>query len=205
MNLPNLLTLSRVPFLFAIVAMLAFPWPGSATCAFVLFIIAAVTDWLDGHFARRYRMVSNFGKLMDALTDKILMVGLFFALMTLDLMPAPIVLSLFLVLLILSREFFITGLRLVAAANGVVLAAEKAGKQKTVTQLLAMGFLLAAPVIGVDFARLLGTDFDAFAGVVAWIGYGLFGLAALLTVSSGTMYIVKYRDQLFPDMEDASK
>lgn len=203
MNLPNLLTLSRVPFLFAIVVMLAFPWPGSATCAFFLFIIAAVTDWLDGHFARRFRMVSNFGKLMDALTDKILMVGLFFALMTLDLMPAPTVLSLFLVLLILSREFFITGLRLVAAANGVVLAAEKAGKQKTVTQLLAMGFLLAAPVIGNDLAQLFGGDFSAFAGVLAWIGYGLFVLAALLTVSSGTIYILKYRHQLFPTAEDS--
>jgi len=198
MNLPNLLTLSRVPFLFIIVAMLAFPWPGSAVCAFLFFIIAAVTDWLDGHFARRYAMVSNFGKLMDALTDKILMVGLFFALTVLGFMPAPAVLSLFLVLLILSREFFITGLRLVAAANGVVLAAEKAGKQKTVSQLLAMGFLLAALVVRYDLSKLFRTDLEAIADVVAWVGYGLFGLAAFLTVSSGTFYIVKYRRQLFP-------
>jgi len=121
-NLPNLLTLSRIPILFGIVALLYAPFPGARTLAFLLFIIGALTDWADGYFARKQGLVSNFGKLMDALTDKVFMVGLFVALLAADKLPAW---TLPLLLLILSREFLITGLRLVAASWGIVLAAEK--------------------------------------------------------------------------------
>jgi CDP-diacylglycerol---glycerol-3-phosphate 3-phosphatidyltransferase len=200
LNFPNALTLSRIPFLFFIVALMAFPWPGSASLAFLLFIVAGVTDWLDGYYARRYNLISIFGKLMDALTDKILMVGLFVALIVFEMLPPPVLtLSLFLLLLILSREFFITGLRLVAAASGLVLAAEKAGKQKTVSQILAMGCLLAVPMLTNDLAPVLRMDLTAFGEVVRWIGFALFVLAAGLTVSSGIQYLVKYRKQLFAE------
>lgn len=198
MNIPNLLTLSRIVFLFLIVALLAVPWPGSASLAFILFLIAAITDWADGYFARRYGLVSNFGKLMDALTDKILMVGLFVSLIVLDFFREWDLLALFFVLLILCREFFITGLRLVAAANGVVLAAEKSGKQKTVSQILAMAFLLAAYVISSDLATFFQTDLSLLANWFHWIGFGLFVAATLLTVTSGTRYILKYWLDLFP-------
>lgn len=200
LNFPNALTLSRIPFLFLIVGLLAFPWPGSATMAFILFIVAGVTDWLDGYYARRYNLISIFGKLMDALTDKILMVGLFIALIVFKILPEPVLtLSLFLLLLILCREFFITGLRLVAAANGVVLAAEKSGKQKTVSQILAMGCLLAVPMLTNDLGPMLKLDLAGLGEVVRWVGFGLFVLAAGLTVSSGIQYLVKYRAQLFEE------
>lgn len=195
MSLPNILTLSRIPFLFLIAALLVFPWPGAHTLAFVLFIVAGVTDWIDGHYARRYGLVSTFGKLMDALTDKILMVGLFVTLVMMNALPFQ-KLSLLLVLVILSREFFITGLRLVAAANGVVLAAEKAGKQKTVSQILSMSFLLASLAVRNDFAALLGVDLVWLADWFLWIGWGLFLFAALLTVVSGMVYTLKYSGRL---------
>lgn len=195
MNFPNLLTLSRIPFLFLIVGLMALPWAGAASLALVLFIVAGVTDWLDGYYARRYRMISTFGKLMDALTDKILTVGLFFSMVVLDYLPAYFLVF---VLLVMSREFFITGLRLVAAANGVVLAAEKAGKQKTVTQILALGFLLAAPMIEKDLSALFSRDLSFLSGIAYWAGAILFILATILTVSSGLIYTVKYRRELFP-------
>src|SRR5699024_5232270 len=98
----------------------------------------------------------------------------------------------FCVLLILCREFFITGLRLVAAANGIVLAAEKSGKQKTVSQILALVFLLLAPLIEFDLARALSADLAMVAAWFHWIGFGLFLVATLLTVTSGTRYVWKY-------------
>lgn len=185
-NLPNLLTLSRIPILFVIVAFLYAPFPGARTLAFILFIIGALTDWADGYFARKQGLVSNFGKLMDALTDKVFMVGLFIALLAADKLPAW---TLPLLLLILSREFLITGLRLVAASSGIVLAAEKSGKHKTVSQIVAAILLLLAIAVRADFPGLL----PAVVGDVLYIGgVAFFCLATLLTVSSGTQYMVKY-------------
>ena len=96
---------------------------------------AALTDWLDGWLARRFGQVSEFGKFMDALADKVLTMGIFVSLLALGALEKW---TLFLILLILSREFLITGLRLVAAAKGKTLAAEKMGKVKTVVQLLCI-------------------------------------------------------------------
>lgn len=185
-NLPNLLTLSRIPILFVIVAFLYAPFPGARTLAFILFIIGALTDWADGHFARKQGLVSNFGKLMDALTDKVFMVGLFIALLAAGKLPAW---TLPLLLLILSREFLITGLRLVAASSGIVLGAEKSGKHKTVSQIVAAILLLLAIAVRADFPGLLPAE----VGDVLYIGgVAFFCLATLLTVSSGTQYMVKY-------------
>ena len=188
-NLPNLITLSRIPLLFLIVACLFMPWRGAAALAFILFIVGAVSDWLDGYLARRYGLISNFGKLMDALTDKIFMLGLFVALLVLGVFEPWTLAALFAVLLITAREFMITGLRLLAASRGVVLAAEKSGKIKTVFQLLSAGVLL--------FGHFLAHDLGSWpgAGVVTTFmvsGGVLFGLATLLTVMSGTGYLIKY-------------
>lgn len=186
MSLPNLLTLSRIPILFGIVAFLYAPFLGASTLAFVLFIIGALTDWADGYFARKQGIVSNFGKLMDALTDKVFMVGLFIALLVKGVLPEW---TLPLLLLILSREFLITGLRLVAATSGIVLAAEKSGKHKTVSQIVAAILLLMAVAVQTDFPQLL----PAMLGqVLHWSGLAFFIFATLLTVSSGTQYMVKY-------------
>lgn len=154
--------------------------------AFILFVIGALTDWADGYYARKQGLVSNFGKLMDALTDKVFIVGLFIALLAFGVLPAW---TLPLLLLILSREFLITGLRLVAASSGIVLGAEKSGKHKTVSQIIAAIMLLLAIAVRKDFPHLL----PPVVGDVLHVG-GLifFVLATFLTVSSGTKYMIKY-------------
>jgi CDP-diacylglycerol--glycerol-3-phosphate 3-phosphatidyltransferase len=186
-NLPNLLTLSRIPILFGIVALLFSPFPGASTAAFVLFVIGALTDWADGYFARKQGLVSNFGKLMDALTDKVFMVGLFITLLVMGVLPG--LWSLFLLLLILSREFLITGLRLVAASSGIILAAEKSGKHKTVSQIVSAILLLMALAVRKDFPHLFP---EIIGSVLHAGGLVFFVIATLLTVSSGTIYMVKY-------------
>ncbi len=187
MKLPNILTLSRIPILFAVVALLNLQLTGARTVALILFIIGALTDWADGYYARKLGLVSDFGKLMDALTDKVLMVGLFVALVAMDILPG--LWFLFLILMVLSREFLITGLRLVAASSGVVLAAEKSGKQKTVSQMIAAILLLLAVAIRDDFPNQFP---NYVSDGLYWVGVGFFILATVLTVSSGVMYIVKY-------------
>ncbi|MEN8663177.1 MAG: CDP-diacylglycerol--glycerol-3-phosphate 3-phosphatidyltransferase [Lentimonas sp.] len=187
MNLPNILTLSRIPILFGVVAFLYAPFTGACTVAFVLFVIGALTDWADGYYARKQGLVSNFGKLMDALTDKVFMVGLFIALLVLGVLPG--IWSLFMLLLILSREFLITGLRLVAASSGIVLGAEKSGKHKTVSQMVSAILLLLSLVVRNDFPSIFP---EVVGNVLYWSGLGFFAVATLLTVSSGTMYMMKY-------------
>ena len=186
MNVPNLLTLSRIPIMFGMLIFLYAPFTGSSSIALFLFVIGVITDWADGYFARKQGLISNFGKLMDALTDKIFIVGLFTILQVQGVLP---IWTLPLLLLIISREFLITGLRLVAASSGVVLAAEKSGKYKTVSQVVAATLLLLSIVIEKDFPILLpplGAEFLRSFGVV------FFSIATLLTVSSGTHYLVKY-------------
>lgn len=187
MNLPTILTLSRIPILFAVVALLNLQIRGSCTAALLLFIVGALTDWADGYYARKLDVVSDFGKFMDALTDKVFMVGFFVTLVTMDILPG--LWSLFLVLMILSREFLITGLRLVAASSGVVLAAEKSGKYKTVSQMVAAITLLLVVAMRQDFPGQLP---EVIEDSLYWGGVGFFVLAAVLTITSGTMYMVKY-------------
>lgn len=178
-------------------AFLYAPFTGASTIAFVLFVIGALTDWADGYYARKQGLVSNFGKLMDALTDKVFMVGLFITLLAAHKLPAW---TLPLLLLILSREFLITGLRLVAASSGVVLGAEKSGKHKTVSQIVAAILLLLAIAVRNDFPELLPVvvgDVLHLGGVV------FFCIATLLTVSSGTQYMVKYWSIFTGQNEDA--
>lgn len=186
MNLPNLLTLSRIPILFGVVGFLYLPFSGASSLALVLFLIGALTDWADGYYARKQGMISNFGKLMDALTDKVFMVGLFISLLVIGILPEW---TLPLLLLILSREFLITGLRLVAASDGVVLAAEKSGKHKTVSQMVAAILLLLAVAVRADFSDQLPL---IVGNVLHWGGLSFFVIATLLTVSSGAQYMVKY-------------
>lgn len=166
--------------------MLYLPFEGADSLAFVFFVIGALTDWADGYVARKQGLVSNFGKLMDALTDKVFMVGLFISLLAIGELPGW---CLPLLLLILSREFLITGLRLVAASSGIVLAAEKSGKHKTVMQIVAAVLLLLALAVREDFPNAIpqmGGD------VLHWAGLASFVLATILTVTSGTQYMVKY-------------
>jgi len=193
MNLANLLTLSRIPLMFIIVGLLYLDWTGAATLAFLLFVVAGVTDWLDGLVARKQGLVSTFGILMDALTDKVLMLGLMIALVDLDKI------SIFLVLLILGREFMITGMRLVAATKGVVVSAERSGKQKTMTQILSIGAFLFADMIRTDLEVWSNRDLAEFAQWGDWVGMGLFLLATVITLTSGYSYFRKYGSLVFAD------
>ena len=165
---------------------------GASTSALVLFIVGALTDWADGYVARKQGLVSNFGKLMDALTDKVFMVGLFIALLVLDVLPQQWDYKgwgLFLLLLMLSREFLITGLRLVAASSGIVLAAEKSGKHKTVSQIIAAALLLSTIALQNDFSSCIP---PVVGECIYLAGLLFFILATVLTVSSGTSYMIKY-------------
>ncbi len=179
-RIPNLITLSRIPMLFVVVTLMYMPWHGAMTLAFGLFVVAAVTDWLDGFIARRMNTVSRFGTLMDALSDKVFILGLFVAMLKgLPGWAMPCV------LLMITREFLVTGLRLVAMANGSVLAAQKMGKLKTVLQSVSIGCLMAywsaAFDLGLAFPKVFYDAFYAFS-------LSVFILATLLTVITGIAY-----------------
>jgi CDP-diacylglycerol--glycerol-3-phosphate 3-phosphatidyltransferase len=195
MNPANALTLSRFPLLFVIALLLYAPFPGSCSLAFLLYLLTGFSDWLDGYVARRWAMVSNFGKFMDALTDKILMLGLFILFLTLRILPPPF---LFPILLVLGREFFVTGIRLVAASRSVVVAAERSGKVKTIVQMVSVGALICAQAIGRDLRAL--PYHETAARTMHLFGLTLFLVAVVCAIESGIRYTVKYRF-LFQDGE----
>ena len=133
MNLPNKLTLGRmiaVPFFIALYMM------GYYLPALILFILASLTDMLDGQIARKYNLVTNFGKIMDPLADKILVYSAFCLMVGDGIIPAWIL------IIILAREFLIAGMRTVAASDGIVIAADMSGKIKTVLQMIAVPLLI---------------------------------------------------------------
>ena len=133
MNLPNKLTMGRI---FAIPVFIVVFLMGYRYVATVIFILAAITDMLDGKIARKYNLVTNFGKLMDPLADKLLVMSALICLAQIGDVPG------WMVIIILGREFIITGMRQVAAAQGIVIAAGTTGKIKTITQMIAIPLLL---------------------------------------------------------------
>ncbi|WP_082234132.1 CDP-diacylglycerol--glycerol-3-phosphate 3-phosphatidyltransferase [Halobacillus massiliensis] len=148
MNLPNKITLSRIALIpvFIILMSVPFEWgtlrmgeeelPVSHLAGAVLFILASTTDWIDGYIARKYNLVTNLGKFLDPLADKLLVSAALILLVEIGLAPAWIVIA------IISREFAVTGLRLVAAGEGSVLAASQMGKLKTWIQIVSISLLL---------------------------------------------------------------
>lgn len=183
MNLPNKLTLSRIFMIpiFIILLSVPFNWgswdigaaelPVAHFIAGLIFIIAAATDWVDGYYARKYNLVTNLGKFMDPLADKLLVSAALILLIEMGLAPAWIV------IIIISREFAVTGLRLVAAGEGIVLAAGQMGKLKTATQMIAIAVLLLHnfPFSFINFP---------FGTIMLYI-------ALFFTVVSGVDYFVK--------------
>ena len=194
MNLPNLLTLSRIPLMLLIIALLypetesSFRW--SKSLALFLFLFAALTDWLDGWLARKFGQVSDFGKFMDALADKVLTLGMFTSLLALRALP---IWALFPILLILSRELHITGLRLVAAGKGKTLEAEKIGKLKTVIQLTCISLSLAKLSVESDFTSIMSQEsLGLTLDILDLSTASTLILATLITVISGVVYLTKY-------------
>ncbi len=193
MNLPNIITLSRVPLMFVLAWLMYQTWTGAATIAFWLFIACAVGDWLDGYLARKLNLVSTFGKLMDALSDKIMVLGLMIVFVDQKTIPA------FWVLLTLCREFLVTGMRMVAASKGVIVSADKGGKAKTLTQLVAIGFLLCVPMVTNDLAQFFRFDLSMYTATIHKIGLALFIVGTAFAVSSGASYIWRHKDVVFKD------
>ena len=137
MNLPNKLTVARM---IAVPFFIAAYMKGWYIAAFVIFVLASITDTLDGQIARKYKLITNFGKIMDPLADKILVYSAF-CLMVPAYVPA------WAFVIILAREFLVAGVRTVAASEGIVIAARMSGKIKTVLQMIAVCMLLLCPVI----------------------------------------------------------
>jgi CDP-diacylglycerol--glycerol-3-phosphate 3-phosphatidyltransferase len=198
MNLPNLLTISRVPLMFIIVALLFVDLPWAATTAFWLFIVAALTDWLDGELARRWKEVSAFGRFMDAVIDKVLVIGLMIALVTNpeNFMGHDII-AMVLLLCILCREFAISGLRMAVAVKGQEVPADMGGKVKTFVQLNAIGWLMGARMLAMDHAEKFGGDDRGVVSAVRILGMSLYGLSAVLTITSGISYFRQHGRVLF--------
>ena len=172
MNLPNKLTLGRI---FAIPVFIVVLMMGYNVAATIIFIAAAFTDMLDGKIARKYNLVTNFGKLMDPLADKLLTMSAFLCLIELGSIPA------WMVIVILGREFIITGMRQVAAAEGIVIAAGWSGKIKTVLQMVAVIVFL--------FSLCLDNGRDT----VMMAGNVIFWASLVMTVYSGCEYVLKNR------------
>ena len=187
MNLANCLTISRIPFLFSVVSLLYINCPGCASIALVLFIFCGLTDWLDGYFARKYKITSTLGVFMDALMDKIFMIGVMVALLTLHILPKW---ALFFVLLVIAREFLVTTLRLIAATNNIVIPAHKSGKVKTVVQIVATGILILWFALGRDFGRWLRPNWISW---IYYVGILMFLYSVYLTISSGMFYLYRHR------------
>jgi CDP-diacylglycerol--glycerol-3-phosphate 3-phosphatidyltransferase len=196
MNLPNKLTVSRFVltgvFLVAMFSRLAY----SETCALVLFIAAGVTDFLDGTIARRRKLITNFGILMDPLADKIMVCSAFIAFVGLTWMPA------WMVVVIVTRELAITGLRLLAASRNVVLAAEGYGKHKTISQIVAIiSVLVWASYQTWGWPGRAVFGFEIFgAPWVNWFTELAKWIAVLLTLFSGWVYLWKNRQIYLQDM-----
>ena len=175
MNTPNKLTVARMILVPFLVIFMLTGWGREANrwICLAIFVAASVTDWFDGHLARKYNLITNFGKFMDPLADKLLVCSAMICMIELDRLPAWVV------IIIIGREFIISGFRLIAAENGVVIAANYWGKFKTVSQMIMIILLI------VDF----GGAFAILTEVFIW-------LSVALTVISLLTYIMQNRKVL---------
>lgn len=181
MNIANQLTLLRIILVPVYIVLIYLGYP---VWALGVFVVASLTDWLDGFLARKYHLVTNFGKFMDPLADKLLVTAALVLFTEQGLVPGWVT------ILILAREFAVTGLRVIASAEGKVIAASYFGKAKTVSQLVAIVVLLISMSLP-TFDMLKGTaSFDLIGTLGTWLIY----LSALLTVISGIDYLVKNRE-----------
>ena len=191
-SLPNLLTLSRIPMMFVVVGLLHADFPWSATICFWLYIAAALTDWLDGKIARDRGEVSSFGRFMDAVIDKVMVIGIMIALVSGDFFLGHNIAALMLLLCILAREFAVSGMRMAAAAKGIVVVADGGGKLKAFVQFNAIGWLIGWRMFARDFPALMSSEERSWVTGVHLIGIGLFVLSTVLTLTSGWSYFRRH-------------
>jgi CDP-diacylglycerol--glycerol-3-phosphate 3-phosphatidyltransferase len=194
MNLPNQLTLARLLLCAVFTVFMSIDAPYTGVAALVVFILASLTDWLDGHLARKWNQITDLGKLLDPLADKILISAAFIGFVAQNLAPMWVVVC------IIARELLITGLRTVAASKGVVLAAERIGKHKTISQMVTA-------ILALLILSLRDTD-------PAWSLPGMLEMYVLqpmlyvtlaITVFSGIAYFAKNQALVFASLEEKPK
>ena len=203
MNLPNKLSLLRIILVpFTMLFMLpvniygwqpegwnAFINSNGMTVAAAIFIIASLTDMADGKIARKYNLITDLGKFLDSLADKILVISIMLALVYLGRL-SPIM-----VMIIILREFAVSGLRMIAAPKGEVIAARMIGKVKTVTQMVAIIYIMFEPIL----LKIFGMTYNGYPleiSAVTIIGDVLFDICVIMTIVSGIDYIIKGKKYL---------
>ena len=203
MNLPNKLSLLRiilVPLtLLFMLPVNIFGWRPEGWNNFInsygmlvaggIFIIASLTDALDGHIARKYNLITDLGKFLDPLADKLLVISIMLAFINLGRLSAWIV------MIVILREFAVSGLRMIAASKGEVVAAKMVGKIKTVTQMIALIYLLFEPLL----LKIFGLGFEGYpleVSAVTIIGDVLIGICVIMTIVSGVDYLIKGKQYL---------
>lgn len=186
MNWANRLTLGRLVLTVLFVLALSSRWGYGRTVAFVLFVLAGVTDYLDGEIARRSGTITKFGKLMDPLADKVMMAAAFICLVPIGAVPGWVA------TIVVARDFLITGLRLLAASDGVVLPAETLGKHKTSWQIATAAYLLGLLAV----LEVWPQSSEATWWQNAWYygGDALLWIMISLTAYSGLAYLWRHRD-----------
>ena len=183
LNVPNILTIARIlitPIFLAVILMDTLPHKFLIAC--VIFSIGSITDAVDGHLARKNNQITNFGKFLDPIADKILTTSALLAFMSMGLC------NIWIVMLVLTREFAIASVRMIAAAGGVVIPANIWGKIKTVSQMV---FTILIMLLGETWEIISNTNEVLFAKLpdLSLISNGLLWITAILTVISGIIYL----------------
>jgi len=171
MNLPNLLTLARIFIIPFLVTVLLTEFPNKELWGIILFLIASLTDMLDGYIARRRRQVTTIGILLDPLADKLLISAAFISLVQLHLAPA------WMVVIIIGREFAVTGLRNLASSEGLIIRASALGKTKMVFQVIAVTLILVG--------ELLKGNWQLYGKISLWLGL-------VIAIWSMTSYFINF-------------
>ena len=203
MNLPNKLSILRIVLvpvtLLFMLPVNIFGWQPEGWNNFInsygmivaaaVFIIASFTDMFDGKIARKYNLITDLGKFLDSLADKILVISIMLAFIGLGRISA------WAVMIIILREFAVSGLRMIAAAKGEVIAAKMIGKVKTVIQMIALIYLMFEPLL----LKIFGLGFNGYPveiNAVTIIGDVLFGICVIMTIVSGVDYLIKGKQYL---------
>ena len=189
-NVPNILSISRLISTVIVFILVLVNQPWAYLVATVLFALSAVTDYFDGYLARRYNLVSSLGVFLDLTADKVFVVSILIAMIEVHLVPSWIV------FIIVTREFMVSGLRSIAAARGKVIPAGKWGKQKTFITLVAIGVVLLAKGLGAHLLSLFpwqvafNSQTLVFNELLLFVGDILLIIATIWTIFSGIEYTV---------------
>jgi CDP-diacylglycerol--glycerol-3-phosphate 3-phosphatidyltransferase len=182
LNLPNILTLMRIGAIPILALILSSPTRSAGFWAAALFAVASITDWLDGYLARRMGIVTIFGKFLDPIADKLIVMAALIMILPFNRVPA------WMVLLILGREIIITGLRGIASSEGIVIQASDLGKYKTIFQIVAILGL----VMHYDYNWFFGISHTLLTVNMHNVGMFYLWIAMFLTVWSGVDYLVRF-------------